>query len=187
MSAEQLEAAAQALGPVLDEVVFVGGATIHLWVTDPGAPPVRATDDVDVICEVATLAEYYRLGARLREQGLFESVNERVICRWRSRDPELVIDVMPTDEDILGFSNPWYEQAVATAAHVVLGSGTAIRAVSPTLLIATKLSAWQGRGRGDCSPATTCTTSSRWSMVVLSWDASSRPPRPRFARTCAPG
>lgn len=149
MSAAQLEAAAVALGPLLDEVVFVGGATIHLWVTDPGAPPVRATDDVDVICEVTTLAEYYRLGSRLREQGLYESIDERVICRWRSRDPELVIDVMPTDEDILGFSNPWYEQAVATAVRVELGSGAEIRAVRPTMLIATKLSAWKGRGKGD--------------------------------------
>jgi hypothetical protein len=57
MSALQLEAAAAVLGPILDEVVFVGGATIHLWLTEPGAPPARATDDVDVICEVATRVE----------------------------------------------------------------------------------------------------------------------------------
>lgn len=67
MSALQLEAAAAVLGPILDEVVFVGGATIQLWLTEPGAPPARATDDVDVICEVATRVEYYRLGSRLRE------------------------------------------------------------------------------------------------------------------------
>lgn len=39
MSALQLEIAAELLGPLLDEVVFVGGATIHLWLTEPGAPP----------------------------------------------------------------------------------------------------------------------------------------------------
>ncbi len=66
MSALQLEAAATVLGPLLNEVVFVGGATVHLWVTDPGAPPVRATDDVDVVCEVASRTEYYRLGERFR-------------------------------------------------------------------------------------------------------------------------
>lgn len=48
MSALQLEAAATILGPVLNEVVFVGGATIHLWLTEPGAPPARATDDVSM-------------------------------------------------------------------------------------------------------------------------------------------
>ena len=87
MSALQLEAAAAILGPVLNEVVFVGGATIHLWLTESGAPPARATDDVDVICEVATRVEYYRLGSRLRERGLHEDPAEPVICRWKSADP----------------------------------------------------------------------------------------------------
>lgn len=36
-----LERAAQELGPFLDEVAFVGGATIALWITDQGAPEPR--------------------------------------------------------------------------------------------------------------------------------------------------
>jgi len=39
MSVEQLGQAADILGPLLSEVVFVGGATIHLWLSDPAAPP----------------------------------------------------------------------------------------------------------------------------------------------------
>jgi hypothetical protein len=31
MSAAQLQLAASILGPLVDEVVFVGGAAIHLW------------------------------------------------------------------------------------------------------------------------------------------------------------
>lgn len=96
MSALQLDAAAAVLGPLLNEVVFVGGATVHLWITDPAAPPVRATDDVDVVCEVATRVAYYRLGDRLRERGLREAMGEPVLCRWRCADPQLVLDVMPT-------------------------------------------------------------------------------------------
>lgn len=149
MSALQLEAAASVLGPVLDEVVFVGGATIHLWITEPGAPPTRATDDVDVVCEVATRTEYYRLGDRLRERGLQEAAGEPVLCRWRSAEPRLVLDVMPTDPDILGFSNQWYAEAISTAKTVTLDSGAAIRAATPVLLMATKFSAWKGRGEGD--------------------------------------
>ena len=34
MSAIQLEVAAAVLGPILEEVVFVGGATIHPWLTE---------------------------------------------------------------------------------------------------------------------------------------------------------
>ena len=149
MSALQLEAAATLLGPLLDEVVFLGGATVHLWITEPGAPPARATDDVDVVCEVATRAEYYRLSDRLRKRGLHEAVGEPVICRWKSADPQLVLDVMPTAPAILGFSNPWYEEAVSSAATIVLDSGAEIRAATPAALIATKLCAWKGRGRGD--------------------------------------
>lgn len=149
MSALQLEAAAAVLGPLLDEVVFVGGATIHLWITEPAAPPTRATDDVDVVCEAATRAEYYRLGDRLRERGLQEATGEPVLCRWRSAEPRLSLDVMPTDPDILGFSNPWYEEAISTAATIALDSGAEIRAATPVLLVATKLCAWKGRGKGD--------------------------------------
>lgn len=149
MSALQLEAAASVLGPVAHEVVFVGGATVYLWITEPGAPPVRATEDVDVICEVASRVEYYRLGERLRERGLQEAAGEPVLCRWRSADPHLVLDVMPIDPDILGFSNPWYEEAIATAETIKLDSGADIRAAKPVVLVATKLAAWKGRGEGD--------------------------------------
>jgi hypothetical protein len=149
VSALQLEIAAELLGPVLGEVVFVGGATVHLWLTEPGAPPARATEDVDVICEVATRAEYYRLGDRLRERGFEEAAAEPVLCRWRSAEPRLVLDVMPTDPAILGFSNPWYGEAISSARTVVIDSGAEILAATPVLLVATKLCAWKGRGDGD--------------------------------------
>lgn len=149
MSALQLEVAAAVLGPLLDEVVFVGGATVHLWITDPGAPPVRATDDVDVICEVTSRTDYCRLGDRLRDRGLQEAIDEPVICRWRSAEPRLVIDVMTTDPEILGFSNERYGQTISTAATVTLDSGATLKAATPAMLAATKLCARLGRGDGD--------------------------------------
>jgi len=153
VSALQLEIAAALLGPLLDEVVFVGGATVHLWITEPGAPPTRATEDVDVVCEVASRVKYHRLGDRLRERGLQEAMGAPVICRWRSADPQLVLDVMPTDPDILGFSNPWYDEAISSAVTVTLESGAEIRAAAPPALVATKLCAWKGRGDGDLLPS----------------------------------
>lgn len=144
-----LELAADILGPLVDDVVFVGGATVHLWLTEAAAPPVRATDDVDVICDVTSYAEYQVLAERLRERGLEEAMDEPVICRWRHRDSGLAIDVMPTSEDVLGFSNPWYEVGIATAVELELPSGKRIRAVAPAVVIATKLAAWLGRGGGD--------------------------------------
>jgi predicted nucleotidyltransferase len=149
MSEALLELAADILGPLVDEVVFVGGATVHLWLTEAAAPPVRATDDVDVICDVTSYAQYQALAERLRERGLEEAMDEPVICRWRDRESGLAIDVMPTSEDVLGFSNPWYEVGIATAVELELPSGKRIRAVAPPVVVATKLAAWLGRGGGD--------------------------------------
>lgn len=149
MSEELLRLGADILGPLVDEVVFVGGATIHLWITEQAAPPIRATDDVDVICDVTSYSAYQALAERLRERGLEEAINETVICRWRHRDSGLAIDVMPMAEDVLGFSNPWYELAIETAVERTLDTGTSIRAVAPPIVIATKLAAWRGRGQDD--------------------------------------
>lgn len=38
MSVELLELGASALGELAGEVVFVGGATVVLWITDPPLP-----------------------------------------------------------------------------------------------------------------------------------------------------
>lgn len=63
-----LEDAATGLGPLLEEVVFVGGATVELWVTDEAAPEFRPTEDVDVIVEVSTQAGASILGFENRWQ-----------------------------------------------------------------------------------------------------------------------
>jgi predicted nucleotidyltransferase len=144
-----LELAADILGPLVEEVVFVGGATIHLWMTEEASPPVRATDDVDVICDVTSYSEYQTLGLRLQERGLHEAINEPVTCRWRHGESGLAIDVMPTAEEVLGFSNPWYELGIETAVERTLPSGARIRAIAPAVVTATKLAAWRGRGGDD--------------------------------------
>jgi predicted nucleotidyltransferase len=149
MSEALLELAAQILGPLVDDVVFVGGATVHLWLTEAAAPPVRATDDVDVICDVTSYGEYQALAERLRDRDLEEAIDEPVICRWRHRESGLAIDVMPTSEEVLGFSNAWYELGIETAIERTLQSGARIRAVGPPIVIATKLAAWRGRGDND--------------------------------------
>jgi predicted nucleotidyltransferase len=149
VSEELLELAVEILGPIVDEVTFVGGATVHLWLTEPAAPPVRATDDVDVICDITSYGAYQTLAERLRERGLEEVMDEQVICRWRHTETGLAIDVMPTAEDVLGFSNPWYELGIETAIERELPSGARIRAVAPPVMVATKLAAWLGRGQDD--------------------------------------
>lgn len=146
-----LERAAQESAPFLDEVAFVGGATIVLWITDQGAPEPRVTKDVDLVVEVASRAAWYRFEERLRVHGLRNDASSRVICRWRagSHGDELLIDVMPGDAAILGFENRWLRPALDHAELLSLPSGQRIRVISPPYLMATKLEAWNGRGGGD--------------------------------------
>jgi len=148
MSIELLELAADALGPLLDEVVFVGGATVTLWITDPGAPPVRPTKDVDVVVKVATRSAFHDFEARLREHRFAEDQEDGVICRWR-HPSGLILDAMPSEPGILGFDDCWQGAAIPHAIARQLPFGAAIRAVSPPYLLATKLEAFKGRGNRD--------------------------------------
>lgn len=50
---------------------------------------------------------------------------------------------------MLGFSNRWYGEAVATALWVQLADALAIRVVSAPAFLATKLEAFLSRGKGD--------------------------------------
>ncbi len=145
---EILTMAVSKLGPVADEMVFLGGCATGLLITDPAAPPVRVTTDVDVTTEVATLGEYYQLAERLRQRGFVEDQSQGApICRWRLEST--ILDIMATKPDVLGFGNQWYEPAVAAAEFVELPSGKSIRMVLAPYFLATKLEAFDGREKGD--------------------------------------
>ena len=143
---ERVAQVAGQLEELADEFVFVGGAVVGFLLTDPAAPDVRPTLDVDVIVEVASLTRFYELQERLRSKGFAEDTEDGVICRWKKGDHKL--DVMPTDESILGFSNRWYRHAIHHADQVTV-EGVKIRVVSAPCFIATKLEAFQSRGEGD--------------------------------------
>jgi len=138
--------AATLLGDLADEVVFVGGSAAGLLITDPAIPDVRPTMDIDVIVEIGSRGDYYRLQDRLRERGFREAVDEPVLCRFRHGS--IVLDVMPTDQDILGFANRWYADAARNAQTLEI-DGVWLRAVTPAYFLATKLEAFHGRGQRD--------------------------------------
>lgn len=100
-----LELAVDRLGPLVEQLVLLGGCAVELLLTDTAAPPVRATLDVDMIVEVGSLAEYYRLADRLRERGFSEDQSaDAPVCRWVS--PPVRLDVMPT-QATHGIRRPW--------------------------------------------------------------------------------
>lgn len=146
----QLDAVALALGDLLPNVTFVGGSTTVLLVDESAHFGVRRTEDVDVIVDVATLVEYYKFGKQLRELG-FREDPDGPTCRWLIENEvrRVKLDVMPDNQEILGFSNRWYKAAISEASEVSLPSGAVIQVVSPAYFIATKFEAFAGRGKGD--------------------------------------
>jgi hypothetical protein len=138
---------ARLLGPLADELVFVGGRVADLLVTDPEGLRVRPTDDSDCVCEAATRVAYHRLGERLRARGFVEDATPGApICRWRAEDE--LLDVMPVDGAVLGFGNVWFPHALRLNARVELEPGVSIRVVTAPVFLATKWEAHNDRG-GD--------------------------------------
>ena len=137
-----LRSAAIALGPMLDRIAFVGGATTILYLTDR-IRDVRATLDVDVIVEV-TRAEFHEAEEELRRLGF--QPDPHLICRHRKGN--LIVDFMPTDGEILGFSSRWYSEALHDARPEEVG-GVEIKVLSFPYFVATKLEAFNGRGHED--------------------------------------
>lgn len=136
------------LGPLADEMVFLGGCATGLLVSDPASAPIRITEDVDVIVEVATLSGYHRLSKELRKRGFREdSSPEAPVCRWKAGS--CVLDVMPTNPKILGFGNRWFGPALQTAILIELYTKRPIRLVTGPCFLATKFEAFEGRGKGD--------------------------------------
>jgi hypothetical protein len=143
-----LEDAAQKLAPFLDEVVFVGGVTLGLLITDQAAAPIRGTTDVDVIAEIITYADYIAFSERLRAERFTEDAGESPLtCRWHYGT--LTLDVLAVRKEVLGYTNPWYEPALKHAVAMALPSGRIIQVISAPFFLGTKMEAFRGRGKKD--------------------------------------
>jgi predicted nucleotidyltransferase len=141
-----LEKAVEALEPILDRIVFTGGAVVPLYL-DNFAGEYRPTEDVDCLIEIASRVEYNKLEKELRGLKLKHDISSDIIYRWKYAD--ILIDVMPTDEKILGFTNPWYRAGMKHSENYVLPSGKKIPIFSIEYLIASKLDAFWSRGKND--------------------------------------
>ena len=99
---------AQALPDSLrDQMAFVGGSTTALLITDDIVKQgVRFTEDVDLILNARGRGQWMKVQQQLRDHGFRESPEDDVICRMRLGS--LIVDFMPDDKTILGFTNRWY-------------------------------------------------------------------------------
>lgn len=124
----RIKAVYNALGHLRDEVVFVGGATVSLY-ADRMAAEVRPTDDIDILVEVLTYKDYAVIEEELRKIGFANDIESKVICRYKVQG--ITVDVMPTGENVLGFSNKWYADGFKNAWRYGLDEQHKVKIFSP--------------------------------------------------------
>ena len=135
-----------ALEELAEEVVFVGGATVALYADRP-ASETRPTDDVDILVELMHYRDYAAIEERLRSKGFTNDIESGVICRYKVKG--ITVDVMPTGENALGFSNPWYETGYASSVTHIIEESYAIQIFQAPYFLASKFEAFNNRGGGD--------------------------------------
>jgi predicted nucleotidyltransferase len=139
---------ANRLDELCDEVTFVGGSITGLLITDHAAPDVRFTVDVDCIIDVVTKQEYHSISKKLRNKGFKEMIiGNHPICRWNCDG--ILVDIVPIDKNILGFSNRWYKDAQNNAFSQALDDTRTIKVISAPYFLASKLEAFKDRGKQD--------------------------------------
>jgi predicted nucleotidyltransferase len=102
---------------------------------------------VDIVVEIVRYNEYAAIEEKLRSKGFVNDIASGVICRYIVQG--IIVDVMPTSEEVLGFSNKWYPAAFAKSIQVKLDDGLPIRIFSAPYFLATKLEAFTDRGENE--------------------------------------
>jgi predicted nucleotidyltransferase len=142
----RIKSVSNALGELKDRVVFVGAATVSLY-ADRMAVEIRPTDDVDVLVEISTRIEFAVLEEQLRNKGFQIDKTSKFVGRYTL--PGVIVDIMPTDESILGFSNKWYLEGFKSAVEYKIDDLHTVKILAPAYFIASKIEAFKNRGKND--------------------------------------
>ena len=136
---------------LIKDMVFIGGCTTSLFL-DPDnlALVTRYTKDVDLIVDIRTTTQWYELDEKVRKLGFknYQSPDpfeKDVTCRYQLGE-DLIVDFMPTDKQILGFSTYWYSEAFENRVTYKLENNKVINTLKPEYFLATKFEAFNGRG-----------------------------------------
>ena len=137
---ERITKVARALGDLNEQVVYVGGAVVSLYVSDPAAPDVRPTDDVDIILEITSVGKLEALRDDLRKKGFKQSSDDDVLCRFRCEG--IKVDVMATQKVSWAPANPWFKPGFKELETRTVND-LSIQILSLPYYLATKLTAFR--------------------------------------------
>lgn len=141
-----IERVANALGELNEKVIYVGGATVGLYINDPAAEDVRPTKDVDISIKVASFVELEDIREQLTDKGFKQSSDLDVICRFKLED--ILVDVMATKPISWAPANPWFEKGFEKLEKTKVNDIT-IQIMPLTFFLASKFTAYHDRGGND--------------------------------------
>lgn len=140
---DRLDRAAAALDVVDLPLVFVGGATMPLYVDGIVGEALRETKDVDVMVEAASYTEFAALEGRLRAAGFRQDIaGKGPRCRWFNGEDQYDIVDVRTDHP----KDRWARPTGAGIEQRALPSGRTIPVLSPGRFLAAKIAALSDRG-----------------------------------------
>ncbi len=142
----RIKVLAEAFSKLKNKVVFVGGAVVELYCDDSARGEVRPTDDVDVVVEIVNLGSYATLEEDLRAIGFNHDMFSSVMCRYKYHD--IVIDIVPTDEHILGFTNIWYKDGLQNSISFDLEDNLTIQIFTLPYFLGSKFEALKSDRHG---------------------------------------
>jgi predicted nucleotidyltransferase len=143
---------ARALGPLVDDVVFIGGAIAPLLQTELLLDHVRPTQDVDAIIATTHYGTIESLQNRLRASGFTpEHLHGHVHRYVLSTADALPIpfDLVPAGSHLGASGNVWDLLAIETAVETRLDEDIVIRHAAAPAFLALKWSAHEDRGGDD--------------------------------------
>lgn len=141
-----LEIVAHGLSQFRRPIVYVGGSTVPLYLDSELQTIARPTRDIDCIVEAVTWLDYSRLESQLRKLGFKESMEEGA-PRCRRIYKGIQVDIMPTQDSLMGFSTKSYADGFKNAERFSLPSGQSILLFSVPYFFLAKLEAVFDRGK----------------------------------------
>ena len=142
----EIKKIALALGELNDQVIYVGGAAVGLYVNDPAADDVRPTKDVDISLSVASIGELEQMREELIKKGFIQTAEDNVICRFQY--DHVKVDVMNSTAIGWAPANPWFAPGFSLKESLDI-EGLTIQILPLPYFIATKFEAYNSRGKND--------------------------------------
>ena len=134
-----------ALKELKDQMIFVGGSVVNLYVDDEAAEEVRQTDDVDVTINLINYNAWVQMQERLAELGFNPDPKGHSICSYLYKG--IPVDIMTSEDDSSGGGNEWYKIGNKNLWNKKVREET-IKILSAPCFLATKFKAFNNRS-GD--------------------------------------